>query len=74
MSNEKIVKLYTKDAARNPDAVLEQAIGNYNEVVIVGWDKTDTLDVRLSTDLKKSDILFLLDLFRHKLLAGDYDE
>ena len=68
-----VTKLYPPGAAKNPDAVLEQAVGEYNEVLIIGWDKQDNLDIRANTTLKKAELLWLVDLFKHKLLAGDFD-
>lgn len=72
MSN--ITKLYPKDAATNPDAVLEQAIGVYGEVLIIGWDKFDELNVRSTTTLNASQVLWLIEVFKQKLLNGDYCE
>lgn len=68
----KIIKFYQKDAAKNPDVVLEQAIGKYNSVFIIGWDKEDILDVRATLDLNAKELMWLIELFKHKLLSGDY--
>ena len=38
----KVSKIYPEGAAKNPDNVLEQAIGEYNEVCIIGYDKEGT--------------------------------
>ena len=54
-----IVKFYKKNAAENPDAVLEQAIGSYTDVLILGWDKDGLLDPRGSLGLTCKDILWL---------------
>jgi len=70
----KIVKFIPKDAAQNPDFVLEQSIGNYESVVIIGWDKQENLHVRASNNLSNPDVLWLISLFSHKLLNGDYCE
>ena len=40
-----VIKFYPKNAAENPDNVLEQAVGAYDEVLIIGWDKNDELIV-----------------------------
>jgi hypothetical protein len=71
MSN-KVVKFYKKDAAIDPDAVLEQAIGHYDSVVVIGWDKNGELDPRASLNLTHRDIHWLLSVFQQKLLNGDY--
>lgn len=69
-----VVKFYAKDAAKDPDAVLEQAIGQFDAVLILGWDKDDNLDARASLNLKDaSDVLWLLERFKFNLLNGDYE-
>jgi hypothetical protein len=71
MSN-KVIKFYKKDAAIEPDAVLEQAIGKYESVIVIGWDKDGNLDPRVSLNISQRDIHWLLSIFQHKLLNGDY--
>jgi hypothetical protein len=68
-----VVKFYPKGAAKNPDNVLEQAVGVYNEVFIIGYDKDGQLDVRASTNFKVRDVFFALEAFRFKVLNGEYD-
>ena len=68
----KVLKFYHKDAAKNPDSVLEQCIGNYDEVFVLGYDKTGNLDARASTNWDAKEILFALEVFKTKLLNGDY--
>jgi len=71
---DNVTKLYPLNASDNPDNVLEQAIGEYNDVMVIGWDKNDELDVRCSTALiPKKELIWLMDLFKHKLMNGDYD-
>lgn len=67
------IKFYPKDAAMNPDCVLEQAVGHFESVIVIGYDKNEMMDVRASLNLKKSEILWLISKFQHKLLNGDYD-
>ena len=55
-----VVKFFPKGAAKDPDAVLEQAIGQYDDVVIIGWDKEGLLDPRASLGLNSANILWLL--------------
>lgn len=69
-----IVKFYPAGAAKNPDAVLEQAIGVYTDVLILGWNKDGYLDPRASLDMKASDMLWLIEQFKYRLLSGGYDE
>ncbi len=70
-----IVKFYPKDAAKDADAVLEQALGAFSEVLIIGWDSEGLLDARATLGLKDGgDMLWLVEIFKTKLLAGDYAE
>lgn len=68
-----LVKLYPKDAAKDPDNVLEQAIGQYEEVFIIGKGKDGTIDPRSSLGLSVEEVLMILETFKFKLLRGDYD-
>lgn len=65
MSN--VTKLYT---ATSPDDVLEQAQGDYEDVVVLGWNReTGMLDLRCSQGLaKKKDLLWLLENTKNDLL------
>jgi len=69
-----IIKLYPKNAAEDPDNVLEQAAGHYQDVLILGWNKLDCLEVRSSLGLDVRDLLELVEMFKFKLLNGDYGE
>ena len=72
MSN--ITKFYQKNSGKNPDLVLEQAIGIYKDVLILGWDKEENLDFRCNTTLSHNEILWLVAKFKHKLLNGDFSD
>lgn len=70
-----VVKFYPKDAALDPDNVLEQAMGDFSEVLILGWDKDGNLDARATLGLKDGgDVLWLMEAFKHKLMSGDYSD
>lgn len=69
-----IVKIYPPGSAKNPDSVLEQAVGEYESVLVIGYDKDGCLDVRSSTNLECKDLLWLIDMFKMKMLRGDYFE
>ena len=60
--------------AKNPDKVLEQAKGQLESVFIMGWDKEGYLDFRASTNINKKDILWMIELFKHKLLNDEIYE
>ena len=67
---ENIINL-SKTAA-NPDTVLEKAIGQLESVLVIGYDKNGHLDVRASMNIQHKDILWLIELFKTKMLNGDY--
>lgn len=68
-----IVKFYPKDAAKDADYVLEQALGVYDEVMIIGWDKDGQFDARATLGLKDGgDCLWLVETFKFKLMNGDF--
>lgn len=75
MSSGEVVKFYPADAAKDPDNVLEQAVGEYSHVLIIGWREDDgTLDVRASLNLKEGrDLMWLVEVFKAKLMSGDYE-
>lgn len=67
-----VVKFYPQDAAKDPNNVLEQAINQYESVIVLGWDKEGFLDARASTNLSHEQVLWIISKFTHKLLNGDY--
>lgn len=69
-----VLKFYPKDAAESPDVVLERAAGVYQSVIVIGRDKNGDLNVRASLDTSLSDILYLMEQFKFKLMSGDYLE
>ena len=68
-----VVKFYPKDAAKDPDNVLEQAVGAYGEVFLIGYNKEGILEIRSSTNFKTANIIFAIEAFKMKLFLGDYD-
>ncbi len=67
-----VIQFRPKDYANKPDAVLTEAVGNYETVLIIGWDHDGAHDVRASTG-SIGELLHLMESFKHKLLAGDYE-
>ena len=75
MMAENVVKFYAKDSAKDPNVVLERAMGDYRDVLIIGWDVEGYLDVRASLGLKDGgEILWLLEKVKKNLLEGLYSE
>lgn len=71
---DNIVKFYPKDAAENPDAVLEQAIGQYEDILILGYNNDGELEPRGTLGMTASEILWLLESFKMNLLDGVYSD
>jgi hypothetical protein len=67
---DNVKKFYT---AMNPDHVLEQAIGHYpHGVIIVGYDEAMDIVARTSGNLSMEEVNFLLDVFKHNMMSGEY--
>lgn len=58
--------------AADPDEVLKLAKGEYDDVLVMGYDKDNRLQVRSSLGLTHSDILWMIETFKHRLVRGDY--
>jgi hypothetical protein len=69
-----VIKFYPKDAAKNPDAVLEQAVGVYDQVFVIGYNKDGDLDVRGTSNFTMKELFFALDAFKFMVLNGEYGE
>ena len=67
-----VKKLFPQESFHNPDHVLEEAKGNYQDVLIIGWDKEGNFDVRSNSSVDGKTSLWLAQTFANKLLNGDY--
>lgn len=66
MSDDNVVKFRT---AANPDDVLEQAVGKFNDVLIIGWDKDDEFDCCCSDGLAPyKELVWLLHVFKTSII------
>lgn len=73
MSN--VVKFYPANAADDPDNVLELAQGEYEDVLILGYDKDGEMIAAASTGFEDAGaILWLIEQFKLNLLDGAYSE
>jgi len=69
MSDEPI-KLVTNGKLLEPDAVLERAKDVFTHVVVLGWDRSETLDVRASSNLSNEQAIYLMELAKHTILQA----
>lgn len=68
----KPIDINKNQPAVNPDTVLDAAKGQYESVLVLGYDENGVLDARASLNMQAKDILFLVECFKLKLLNGDY--
>lgn len=72
-NSSKVAKFYPANAADNPDYVLEQAVGLFSDVLILGYDKDGDLMACSSTEMAKGpELLWLIEAFKQGLMNGDY--
>jgi len=68
-SEEDIVELYA-----SADTVLKKFIGsNPLHVLVISVDKDGTLRSGANTS-SKAELLFMIEQFRHSLMAGEFDD
>lgn len=60
--------------AMSADPVLENAIGQYQSVVVIGYDPEGELQAAASLNLRGHEILWLVEAFKQKLLSGEFSE
>jgi len=61
-----VVKLYP---AADPDEVLRQAIGQYDSVVVMGWNKDGAFSGRSSLNIEVAEILLLVEIFKAAIIS-----
>ena len=74
MKKGKVVKFYAANAAENPDNVIEQAIGEFESIVLAGFDHSGVLDIRASTNISRERALWILEKAKMVVLSPDCDE
>lgn len=57
----------------HPDKILDGAIGELVDVLILGYNADGHFEVRSSTT-NKNNLLMMAERFKFKLLNGDFDE
>lgn len=69
-----VTKFYAHGAANDPDNVLDQAKGQYENLLIIGWDREGNMDARADLGLKSNrDVLWLVETFKAMLMDGTYN-
>lgn len=67
-----VVHLSEIQPDRDADNVLKGAVGQYESVVIIGFDLDGEFDAQASLNMTQAQILWLVEQFKMKLLNGDY--
>jgi len=61
-----VIKLRPAD---DPDEVLEAAKGQYDQLIIAGWNKDGQLDIRATLGMEAAETIYLIELFKHAILS-----
>ncbi|RLC00789.1 MAG: hypothetical protein DRH90_17650 [Deltaproteobacteria bacterium] len=69
---DNVTQFISRNAASDPDFVLDKCKGAYQDVLIIGWDKEGRLDVRSNMGMTPRDALWMVEQFKQKLVRGDY--
>jgi len=68
MSN--VQKLYPANAAESADNVLEQCLGGFEDVLVLGLDAEGGLDIRATTTLSDAEIIALIARANFLIMAA----
>ena len=68
VSDDNIINLVS-NVKLDPNTLLERAKDVYTHVVTLGWDETDTLNVRASSNLRNEDVVYLRELAKTIIIA-----
>jgi hypothetical protein len=69
-----IVPLKPVEIETPPNQVLEEAVDNYEALLLLGYNVHGQIDIRASSNLNHAEILWLIEIFKRKLLDGDYSD
>jgi len=69
-----VINLHPGSASADPDDALESAVGVYDNVLIIGWNKKNELEVRGNSGIDRTMANWLIDQFKLNLLVGAYEE
>lgn len=77
MADDKVVKLYTSKTAKDPDAMLEMAKGDFRELCIIGVNKSGNIEGRATNSMTIAELMFYMEHIKQILLSYNpnrYDE
>ena len=65
----KVVNLFP-EVKSDPNSLLENAKDQYNEVLVIGWDKNGSLSARCTSNFKTEEMVYMVELFKNNLLSS----
>ena len=68
-----MAKVINLRPALDPDEVLKNAQGEYESVLIIGYDHEGQLDARASLNIDHKEALWLAEAFKNNLINGEYN-
>lgn len=69
-----IIRLFPPGSARDADAVLEQSMHQFSEVLIIGYNKQGEFEARATLGLSAEAIIFLLQTMQYNIISGQYED
>jgi hypothetical protein len=67
----KVQKLYHLKSLPSADALMTQEIGEFQDVMLMGYDKDGCLRYCATKGLKVADLFYLMDNVKHDILTGN---
>lgn len=68
-----VTRIYTQKSSEDPDSVLEMSMGNYQSVLILGYDDDGNLAMSSSTNLNRMEILWMIEYCKIAIMSLDDD-
>ena len=70
-----VIKFTPKKQPGTADAVLEAAVGDFSELIVLGYDTDGNIDARVTNGMiDGGEILWVVEEFKRRLMAGEYSE
>ena len=55
------------------DEIFEDCKGQFNEVLIIGWDHDNLMKAKSSSTLDIKDVVYMMEVFKQALISTGYD-
>jgi len=67
-----LLKVYPDNAQKDPDKVLQCAVGDFSEVIVLGFNKDGHIEGRVSLELNEMDAYYLLQALAADILSNKF--